>query len=730
MDVEARRAVRTAPRPTVSRPSPEGQRRATVARFRPDVEGMRAVAILLVVVYHAGLLGVTGGYVGVDVFFVLSGFLITGLLVDELRRTGSVSILGFYARRARRLLPAATLVLVATVLGSYLLEPSLQHGAVAEDVKAAALYFANWHFAAGATQYSADTDQSVVLHFWSLAVEEQFYLVWPLLMLLVVGRGGLARRHWQVAQSRVVVALAVLGGTSLLLSWLLTTTSGPWAYFGLHTRAWELTAGAGLALARPLLPRIPRQLAVLAGWTGLALLTFAAFRFGPDTAFPGVAAIVPVGATVLLLAAGGGATSQGTARRLAHPVLMYVGRVSYAWYLWHWPVLALAQHRQSSAAFGADELGPALALVLVVASFGLAVATHHLVEQRVRESPTLGTSVGRSLALGAGLTAASVLAAAAVLAPSAGARFLLPGTGSGTTVDADGLAAGEAFLAPPGTTAELVPARTPEQARNDRTQLVRRCGATLYGTEAAADCLYGDPEGSRTVVLAGDSHATQWFPALDRLAKQRHWKLYVWKKSGCSLIDVPLYLKEVQGPYRTCEVWQANVRQRISELPEIDAVVLGRWAGNDEIMLGPDDERLDPADIGPTWRAGADRTFGWLLDASRHVVVLRDNPWPTFSVPTCLARQPDAPQLCDFPSSGHVHLDEPLYQAERAAAGGRSRVSFLDLTSALCPGATCPSVTPDGVVMYVDSNHVTRSLAARLADDVGRRLTALVEAGD
>ena len=252
------------------------------SHFRGDIEGLRAIAVGLVVAFHAGAGLVPGGYVGVDVFFVLSGFLITGLLLDELRRTGSISLGGFYARRIRRLLPLSTLVLLVTAAAAALLLPPIDHAGVAGDVRSAALYAANWHFAAGSVQYMSDVDKSPLLHYWSLSVEEQYYVIWPLLLLLVAGgsavaaRGRQAIRLQRTVHRRVAIALGVLVLSSLALSAWLTSTSGPFAYFGLHTRAWELGVGAALAVGAGPTARLQRRPAVLLGWVGLALVVTSA----------------------------------------------------------------------------------------------------------------------------------------------------------------------------------------------------------------------------------------------------------------------------------------------------------------------------------------------------------------------------------------------------------------------------------------------------------------------
>ena len=332
-------SVESLTRPDVA---PVRTRRQRRDRFRADIEGLRAVAVVLVVAFHAGVGLVPGGFVGVDVFFVLSGFLITGLLIEEIARTGTISLGDFYARRVRRLLPLATLVLAATAAATYILVPPIDRRGVAGDIIGSALWSANWRFAAESTQYMADTDKSPVLHYWSLAVEEQFYIVWPLLLLVLVGAGGLALRSWPVAFRRIALSLAVVIAGSLWLSWSQTGASSPFAYFGLHTRAWELGIGAALALLRPMLPLLTRPAAQVAAVAGICAVVGSAAIMNEATPFPGTAALVPVLGTALLVAAGARLPDGVVSSTLSRPIARYVGRVSYAWYLWHWPVLVLA----------------------------------------------------------------------------------------------------------------------------------------------------------------------------------------------------------------------------------------------------------------------------------------------------------------------------------------------------------------------------------------------------
>lgn len=660
---------------------------------------MRAVAVGLVVAFHAGIGFLTGGYVGVDVFFVLSGFLITGLLVDELRRTGTISITQFYARRIRRLLPLSTLVLVVSVVASYWVIPRIDHAQTAGDVRAAALYFANWHFAGASTQYMADTDKSVVLHYWSLSVEEQFYVVWPLLLLLVVGRAGLARRDWATALRRIIPALAVLGLGSLALSVLTTQSSGPYAYFGLHTRAWELAAGAALALARPALPRIPRRLAVVTGWLGLGLLVLAAVVMGPTTPFPGSAALVPVLGTVMLVASGVPAAGTGAARLLSTRPFTFVGRISYGWYLWHWPLLVLARHATGTAGdpskLGSTVHTPVWAVVgAVVLSFLLSIASRSLVEEPVRRSRWLSVMRARSLALGAGLTAVCVLAGA----------VLLTGGSASPAIAAGGM--------------------TPEQARADTVHAPPGCYVGPAGLVAGTSCMVGDANGTRTIVMVGDSKSAQWLPAVERAAKAKHWKVYVWFKAFCPFVDTAVWSDRQR--YDACTRWRADVVHQISSLGKVDLVLMGRSSGYINRVVKPNGELTSAQDFGTYWQAATERMLDHLSATSTRFAVIRETPWPGSDVPACLSKS-SGKGSCDFPRSKGANVDQPLAEAEAAARPkSGTRIGFVDVGDRICSTQQCRVVSPKGMILYRDDQHITASFAASLWQPLGARIQALM----
>ena len=279
-------------------PSANGSETATSRGHRRDIEGLRATAVLGVVLYHAGFTPLAGGYAGVDVFFVLSGFLITGGLWDELRDHGRIRFGAFYARRARRLLPAAALVIAVTMLAAARWSAPLAARSVVHDGIASLFYVANYRFALLNTNYlSASAAPSPLLHYWSLAVEEQFYLVWPALLMLGATVWRRRRhRHRRRAEplAGVAVTIAAVTVASFALSLRLTRTNEPWAFFSLGTRAWELGVGAMLALAAPWLAKVPAALGRVLALVGLAAVMVAFTAFSSATPFPGLAALLPV----------------------------------------------------------------------------------------------------------------------------------------------------------------------------------------------------------------------------------------------------------------------------------------------------------------------------------------------------------------------------------------------------------------------------------------------------
>ena len=377
--------------------------------FRADIEGLRVVAVAMVVLAHAGVGAIPGGYAGVDVFFVISGYLITSLIVDEFQRSNTVSFAGFYARRAKRILPAASVVIGITVVAAYVWLGVLRGRQTAIDGVWAALFAANFHAIREGTDYFAEgSAPSPLQHFWSLGVEEQFYLVWPSLLLVTLACGRWLRRP---ATALRVVVLAVLGA-SLWWSIVQTGSHPTTAYFSPFTRAWELAVGAAIALFPTVIQRCAPVPRAAATWLGIGCIVATACWFSASTSFPGYAAALPVGGAALVIAGGMGAPERAAGVLLGLPPVRWLGRLSYSLYLWHWPVLVLAQEASNRP------LSATARATCVVVAIVLAQVTYLLIESPLRSWTWLDGNA-RALALAPTERAAAWLSARRALAVGA-----------------------------------------------------------------------------------------------------------------------------------------------------------------------------------------------------------------------------------------------------------------------------------------------------------------------
>ncbi|WP_412734853.1 acyltransferase family protein [Krasilnikovia sp. MM14-A1259] len=682
------------PTATIAAPAAPAAAAAYRLNFRPDIEGLRAVAILTVLGFHAGVPFFSGGYVGVDVFFVVSGFLITGLLLARVTAHGTFSLADFYARRARRILPAAGVTLAATATAAWLLLPPLARVDVAHDLIAAAANAANWRFVAAQTDYLAvQAEPSPVLHFWSLAVEEQFYLGWAPLVLLVA---ALARRWDRRALPGIAVAVGAVTAGSYALSLRWTAVSAPLAYLGSPSRAWQFGVGAAAALAAPYAARLlsgrgETWARAVLGWGGIAAIGWATAAFDGLTAYPGTAALVPTLGACAVVLAGHRADDRSPAgveagRLLATGPARTAGRLSYVWYLWHWPVLVLAE-----AALG--ELRWPARLALVLAAGIPAALTARLVERPLRFSLVVAARPRRGLAVGA--TAVAVPLAAALLLGSGAIRQLEAGGPAGPVPV--GAAGGPWLLAEPGPDRQAGPVRpAPAQARRD-FPADAGCEVPPEVTTSPA-CRYGTPGAADRIVLIGDSHAGQWFAAVDSLAKRRGWAVEVLVKQGCPLPRLTVRSPQLGRAYTECDTWRRHALARIATGPRPRLIVvasLNRYAADTRALA-----------------RGWDSTLRPLVATGAPIVYLRDTPTFGRDVPTCMSGALNDWQRCAVARDAALPRD-PL--AEDLARGRRPGVSDVDLTPALCPpGPRCPAVR-EGILLYRDGSHLTDTAAAVLA---------------
>ncbi len=637
-------------------------------RFRADIEGLRGIAILAVVAFHCGFGGVRGGFVGVDVFFALSGYLITGLLVQELESTSTVDLMQFYGRRVRRLLPASAFALLVTLgLGAVFFSPN-ELTSTGRAARASALYMSNVFFSLNAADYfGANVETNPILHTWSLAVEEQFYFVWPVLIWACGKLTGVSRRS-------VALALGLITVTSFGASVVLTSKDPTFAFYQLPARAWEFGVG-GLAAIAGFRSSWSRKFWQGLGIAGLlAILTSIHFVRSAD--FPGLVAAVPVGGTVAALVAGRALPTNAASRLLQIQPLQFLGRLSYSWYLWHWPFLVLALALYPS-------LGPGGKILAVLAALLTAYAGYCWIENPIRFHPWLVDHPVRCLC------GAAVITVLTFGLSTASLRF------------ADILA-----MRP-----EI---RQFNEVASDISRLPRQACVTMGDSREVKTCEFGAAGAAGAVVLFGDSHAIQWFGAVEKIANRRGWKLHTFVKSGCPATDV--FLESAGRTFATtCQEWRREAVRRIIALRPALVVI----ANSHKYIADIERESTAPlSSVYSEWEQGIGRTFAWFSTAKIKAVLVRDNPVPGFDVPACLVRSTrigggTSSHNCDMDRE-HA-IDSRAFAAETAGIRGLEGVWSADLSSQFCDEGRCFAVRM-GEVVYRDDNHLTGRFAEKLSD--------------
>jgi peptidoglycan/LPS O-acetylase OafA/YrhL len=661
-------------------------------RFRPDVEGLRAVAVLLVVLYHANVPLITGGYIGVDVFFVISGFVITGVLLRERSATGRTSILAFYGRRCRRIIPAATLVIVITVLLTYRLLGSVRGDNVAVDGRWAAVFLSNFHFEAADTNYlAALAPPSPLQNYWSLSVEEQFYAVFPMLVL------GIARLKGRLSfEARLVAALVIVIVGSFSLSVIQTSTNPAAAYFSPFTRAWELALGALVAIGTGRFHTIPERAAAAITWIGLGAIIFAAFSLNAESPYPGSLVALPVVGAGLIIAGGAAAPRFGVESLLSLAPFRWLGRLSYSLYLWHWPILVLAAESRGQTSLPASQ-----SMWWVALSLGTAVGTYLLVENPIRHARLLRRNRWASVTLGAGLTALTLVILTAQIDAHGGAITEASAISPDTSAPAS--AAVVRNLVAAAVKIRTVPANlTPSvgSAYFDYgpPDTWTGCSASYAQTQVPA-CTFGDPDGTHTIVLYGDSHAVMWARAVNDIAIRARWKFVLLAKPGCPVDSLP-YMNPVGfnaagGEWSACDRWHQDAIARINRIDP--ALLLLTQAAHERPAGG-----LYSA---AEWQGGLERTLRLVTSPNTTKVVIGNIPYLPEPGPDCLARHPDDVQAC----SGSSNLARTSFDRAEKRAAAATGARYIDVAPWFC-NTSCTAVVGDDEV-YVDDNHITNTYA-------------------
>lgn len=657
--------------------------------FRPDIQGLRALAVLAVLLYHAGVPFLPGGYVGVDMFFVISGFLITSHLLSGLHREGRVRFGAFYAKRARRILPASFVVLVLSVVAALIWFPPLWMQEVWEGAVATALYVPNYLFALQGTNYLAEDNPSLFQHYWSLGIEEQFYLVWP--ALLAFGYWVSRGRQWVLLGLVAALVLASFAGSVVL-----TSLSQPWAFFSLPTRAWELGIGGLVAFLLRWRPRpIPDWVAVGLAWAGLAALGVAVVLFSDQTPFPGVAAALPVLGTAALIVGGASGARFSPAPLLSIKPMLFVGAVSYSLYLVHWPALVIPQ-----VAVGARFPLPLwLTLAIAVACVPVAWILYRVVETPARSMRWLvAARPSRTLWLAVLGSVGSIAIATGALFVSSARPLYVPISVPPLTEAVQPLPV--ATFVPQNVTPGLA------EATDDQPEIYGGCHVGLAGTSAEG-CEYGAAEGP-LLVLFGDSHAAAWFPALEAAASLGDLRLHVFTKNACPSVSVSI--ERDGAPYRACDTWRENVFDRIAELNP-DLVVLSNQ-GDANAIIG---ERS----LEEVWAEGLEQSIGRI---GAPVVILGDVPDLGDPAPPCLSAHLDDALSCAVTRAQGTDYPTRAAELDVSLATG---TPYLDLTDWFCTVELCPAIIGN-VLVYRDAHHLTATYSEMLGRPVLDALAPLL----
>lgn len=685
--------------------------------FRDDIQGMRAIAVLTVIAAHAGLPFLAGGYVGVDVFFVISGFLITQLLVTEAARTGRLSLPSFYARRARRILPAASVVLVLTVLASLIWMSVLEAIDLAKDALWSAVFAANVRFAQQGVDYFAnEAAPSPVQHYWSLAVEEQFYLVWPLLVGLcfwwVAERNG--RRG--SALHALLVLVAAIATASLVWSMLRTDTEPASAYFSTLTRAWELAVGAGVAIlvhaGRTLRGRTVNE---VVAWTGLAAIATACVAFDSGVAFPGYAAALPVLGTAAVLYSGARQNSRTTsaARLLSLAPMRAVGDWSYSLYLWHWPLLVIPV-----AALGRD-LRVVEVLLMVALTFELAYFTHRFVETPFRTKrawsrprrtlvlyPVFLALVGTTAGAGWAWSDYRVSEHGDNPAIST-AQFGIVEEGPEALVRASVLAAQSDLPVPSDLTPDLL----------DLLDDLPDVGDCLYEGGAEWElCPRGDTDGTRTLVVVGDSHARAWIPAFDVIAERAGYRAYYLVKAQCTAAFVSPSEVFTGNPWPECDDFHDWTKEQLEAL-DPDLLVVSSAAPITGLTDGDGRRLRSLDDISAALEVGLAEMLETYRPMAERLVMLTDVPRLAVDPAVCLSTFGVRLADCTLAPDATGDQMRDLSTAVATQVG----VEQIDPAPWLCADGLCPTVV-GSTIAYRDRGHISATRAAELADPLAEAL--------
>jgi peptidoglycan/LPS O-acetylase OafA/YrhL len=651
--------------------------------YRAEIEGLRALAILVVVGNHAGISWLTGGFVGVDVFFVLSGYLITGLLTQEFLKTKKLNLIKFYSRRLKRLLPALLFMIMSVSCAAILLLAPFDHPMQASAARSASAWASNITFAFSDLNYfSQGAETNLFLHTWSLGVEEQFYLTWPLLILFFLGNYS-----WQHRQSDFRGLLYGLYATFIIclaFSLFLSLTKPAWAFYVMPSRAWQFALGAIIFLwtSNDLCPlfKKPKKLSsathkwpyLLYGWLGFILIASSAILLDHNITYPGIWALLPSLGTALILITSNDNSSFSLNRAISVKPMQWLGRLSYSWYLWHWPVFLL-----SFSLFPSHN--PVITLILAIASLLIALFSYHLIEQPIRQNKFTKPNPKSVVIF----------------------SFIFMGITVIGTTGWQRLA--ETWMHKPQMQQYL-------DVRKDIPAIYGMgCDEWFYSANVKA-CVFGDAASQHTAILMGDSIIGQWFPAVLKTFEIPGWRVIVLTKSSCPIIDEPWFYERIGEEYKVCQIWRDRALTAIESMKP-DIVITGSASHYNFSQS--------------QWTSGTKRILDRLAPVTRHVILLRSTHNLGLDGPSCLAQREWIPSFLPFNRDCTSKVDDRhsslIYTWLKQAANAFNNVSTLDMNTLICPEDTCYAER-NGLIVFRDNMHLSSKFASSLSSIFAKKV--------
>jgi peptidoglycan/LPS O-acetylase OafA/YrhL len=664
---------------------------STKLSYRPDIDGLRALAVLGVLFFHAKVTGFSGGFVGVDVFFVISGYLITSILIRELDATGHIDFVNFWARRTRRLLPSALLVIIVTLIASYYILSTPEFYYAVRDSIWAAIYLINWTKLISAVEYFDEGGEvGPFLHYWSLAVEEQFYIYLTLVFFVALALKRWFRYLFFRPITQTVIWLIVASGVfSFAANLYYISDAQPIAFFGTHSRIWQLALGAGVGLIERGGWAPGRLLRGGAAWGGLAAMLLSYVIFDAEFAYPGLYALLPSLGTALFILAGINAaqTLPLPLRTSGTFVAVAVGKISYSLYLWHWPVFVL--WRSHLDRWEMIDIVGALTLTFV-----LSIAGYFAVEKPIRFSQWLGLRPIRSVVGAAALSLVFVVVGLQIERTSTGQNIII--LASGNIVQHESL-------------------------RQDLPSIYRMepsCHLSEVDTQYP-DCVFGSADLDRKMFLFGDSHAAQWFPALEQFTARNGYRLFSRTKSACASIDIRQWHTRWKREYTECVEWRNKVLEEIEQVRP-DIVVIGNSSRH--APIGDDGERLNGEARENDLIAAERRMIDRIRATGAEIVFMEETPWHGFDPPDCLVSNPRDEEACRTPIKEARSKRSPWSVTPRSSVPG---IHVVDLTDQFCWDGYCYS-TDGEFALHRDKHHVSLGYAEHLADTLASRLNKVL----